>query len=63
MTSQTEQQKITRHISPNISRTNRGSYYKNMVAVVKLGYFVSYQNSKCSITPHLLLKNSIQILK
>ena len=46
MTSQTEQQIITRHISPNISGTNRGSPYKNMVAVVKLGYFVSYQNSK-----------------
>ena len=46
MTLQTEQQIITRHISPNISRTNRGSHYKNMVTVVKLGYFVSYENSK-----------------
>ena len=40
MTSETGKQIITRHLSPNISRTNRVSHYKNMVTAIKLGYFV-----------------------
>ena len=41
MTSETGKEIIARHLSPNISGSNRVSHYKNMVTVIKLGYFVS----------------------